>query len=101
MVIYYGSDYKCHVENDGTLTAANVEFFDGKCKAFVEGYRYLPSGQMWTRPDGEAFTGEMIWPWRDYVLLEEFQRQYEEMLAQQADMAAALAVLGVDEEGEV
>lgn len=100
MLIYFDNDYKCHVENDGALASADVEFFDGKCKAFVEGYRYLPAGQTWTRPDGEVFTGEMIWPWRDYALLEEFQRQYDELLAQQTDMAAALAVLGVSEEGD-
>lgn len=98
MTFYYDSDYKCHLDNDGTMTAADDEFFDGKCRAFVEGYRYLPTGQTWTRSDGQTFEGKMIWPWRDYTLLEEFQRQYDEMLAEQADMAAALALLGVTDE---
>lgn len=98
MKIYIDADYKCHVTNDGTLQEVETSYFDEKCKNYIEGYRYLPSGQTWTRADGEIFYGEMIWPWREYTLLEEFQRQYEELIAQQADMKAALELLGVSDE---
>ena len=101
MKIYLDADFKCHTTGDGTMKEVEVSFFDGKCKTFIEGYRYVPSGETWTRSDGTEFPGEMISPWREYALLEEFQRQYEEMLAQQEDMKAALALLGVaDEESE-
>lgn len=95
--IYLDIDFKCHLENDGTMTAVETNFFDGKCKTFIEGYRYVPVGETWTRADGTEFPGEMISPWREYALLEEFQQQYEELIAQQEDMQAALAVLEVSD----
>ncbi len=97
MTIYIDSDYKCHLSDDGTRRAFDVPFFDGKCAEFVEGYRYVPSGETWTRADGQTFTGEMITPWRDYAILAELQALYEEEQAKQADMQAALAILGVSE----
>ena len=42
-------------------------------------------------------TGEMVTPWRNYEVLAEFQALYEEEQAKQADMAAALDILGVSE----
>ena len=53
--IYIGSDFKCHVSNDGTMAAVETDFFDGKCDAFIEGYRFIPSGESWTRSDGVVF----------------------------------------------
>lgn len=100
MIIYLDSDYKCHTSNDGTMRKAETSFFDGKCKTFIEGYRYVPAGETWTRTDGIEFPGEMISPWREYTLLEEFQRQYEGLIAQQEDMKAALELLGVTNEEE-
>ena len=97
MTIYIDSDYKCHLSDDGTRRSFDVPFFDGKCAEFVEGYRYVPSGETWTRADGQTFTGEMITPWRDYAILAELQALYEEEQAKQADMQAALAILGVSE----
>lgn len=77
MKIYIDNDCKCHVSNDGTMREFDVPFFDGKCPVFVEGYRYVPLGETWTRSGGEAFKGEMISPCRDLALLNEFQEQYE------------------------
>lgn len=95
MTIFLDNDYKCHLKNDGTMHAVETNAFDGKCKQYIEGYRFVPNGEMWTRIDGEVFRGEMISPWRDYNLLKEFQSQYEEMLEIQNDMSEALNVLGV------
>ena len=97
MTIYIDSDYRCHLSDDGTRRAFDVPFFDGKCAAFIEGYRYVPSGERWVKPNGEFFRGEMIAPWRDYAILAELQALYEEEQAKQADMQAALAILGVSE----
>lgn len=97
MIIYIDNDFKCHVTDDGTRRAFDVPFFDGKCAEFVEGYRFVPSGETWTRADGQTFTGEMIVSWRDYAILAELQALYEEEQAKQADMQAALAILGVSE----
>ena len=97
MKIYIGNDYKCHVADDGTMTAVESSYFDGKCEAFVEGYRYVPEGESWTREDGVVFVGVMITPWKPYNELETAQREYERQLL--ADMQAALNVLGVTIDG--
>ena len=87
--IYLDSDFKCHVTDDGTMTAVETDFFDGKCDAFIEGYRFVPSGESWTRSDGTVFTGEMIAPWRDYNELDAAQRQYEQAMIAQYESALA------------
>ena len=89
--IYIDSDFRCHVTDDGTMTAVETEFFDGKCDAFIEGYRFVLSGEIWEREDGAIFQGEMIAPWKDYAELENAQREYE--CEQMADMENALAIL--------
>lgn len=99
MTIYLDDDYKCHTENDGTMREVETDFFDGKCKEFIEGYRYIPDGEIWTRPDGVEFTA-MAAAFKEYALLETYQTIYERMLAQQADMQAALDAIygGVTDE---
>ena len=78
MTIYIDNDYKCHVSDPyGTMTAVETDAFDGKCPAYIGGYRYIPAGAMWTRPDGVTFAGEMIAPWRDWRTLDAAQRDYE------------------------
>lgn len=97
MTIYIDSDYKCHTSPADGLTAIETEGFDGKCRQYIEGYRFVPAGETWTREDGRVFHGEMVSPWRDYDILAELQALYEEEQAKQADMAAALEILGVSE----
>ena len=97
MTIYIDSDYKCHTSPGEGQTAIETDAFDGKCSQYIEGYRFVPAGQSWTREDGQVFHGEMTAPWRDSTILEEFQAIYDAELAKQADMAAALEVLGVSE----
>lgn len=80
--IYIDSDFNCHISNDGTMTAVETNVFDGKCDAFIEGYRFVPYGESWTRADGVAFHGEMIAPWQDYNVLQAYQQQYETMMAE-------------------
>ena len=87
--IYIDSDYKCHTANDGTMTAVETSFFDGKCDAFIEGYRFIPAGESWTRSDGVMFTGKMVAPWKPYDQLDSAQREYERN--QIAEYEAALS----------
>ena len=82
MTIYIDSDYKCHLSDDAPRRAFDVPFFDGKCAEFVEGYRYVPDGETWTRADGQPFTGEMITPWRDYSSLATIQAAVDRTQAQ-------------------
>ena len=75
--IYVDSDYKCHVTGDDTRKAVETDVFDGKCDAYIEGYRFVPAGETWTRDDGVVFHGEMISPWKDFAELDAEQREYE------------------------
>jgi hypothetical protein len=94
MTIYIDADYKCHVSNDGARREFDVPFFDGRCPEFIEGYRYVPPGERWVKPNGTFFRGEMITPWKDYNELEKAQMQYE--LAQyEAALTAIETALGV------
>lgn len=95
MTIYIDSDYKCRISPGEGLTAIETDAFDGKCRQYIEGYRFVPAGETWTREDGQVFHGEMVAPWRDYAILAEMQALYEEEQARRADMAEALAILGV------
>lgn len=98
MTIYIDSDFKCHASNpDDIYTAVETDFFDGKCAAYIEGYRFVPAGENWTRPDGIVFQGEMIAPWKDWRELDEAQREYERELLVQYEQAISEieAALGV------
>lgn len=90
---YADSDFKCYTSNpDGLYLEVEHPFFDGKCKEFIEGYRFVPDGQIFKRSDGQKFVGEMIAPWKPYDELASAQAQYE------LDMAEAAAAYqeGVD-----
>lgn len=89
MTVYIDNDFKCHVTNDGTMTAVEIESFDGKCDEFIEGYRFVPLGDV----------GGMLSPWKDYKLLAAYQEQYESLQEELADMKAALAELEVRIDG--
>lgn len=54
-IIYIDLDFKCHVTNDGTMTAVETDFFDGKCDAFIEGF---------CSDDSKGYT--QIYPWKPY-----------------------------------
>ena len=83
MKIYIDKDYKCHAEAAEGLRAFDVPFFEDKCSRFIEGYRYVPQDETWTREDGEVFTGEMIAPWKNYSELEKAQLTYEKEQAEE------------------
>lgn len=106
-MIYIDNEFKCHITNpDGTMTAVETDFFDGKCDTFIEGYRFVPSGETWIRSDGEKFRGEMIAPFKSYSELEAAQAQYEADMAsmkaaeeEMEDMRNALSILEVELDG--
>lgn len=78
--VYLDSDFKCHIANDGTMTAAETSFFDDKCDVFIEGYRFVPFNEVWISEDGIEVNGEMISPFVDYDILEKAQAEYENHL---------------------
>ena len=78
--IYLNKDFQCSVtEKSDTVQSIETDAFDGKCNAYVEGYRFIPEGQQWTREDGVVFEGEMIAPFKDSTQLEMVQSLYEQL----------------------
>lgn len=90
MTIYIDSDYKCHTSPADGLTAVETDIFDGKCRQYIEGYRFVPAGESWTREDGQVFHGDMVAPWRPYEILTEFQAICEDEQAKAVEEIAAL-----------
>ena len=90
MKIYIDSKFKCHISPGDGLTAVETDFFDGKCRQFIEGYRFVPAGKIWTREDGQIFIGGMVSPWRPYEILVELQAVYEEEQAKATEEIAAI-----------
>lgn len=79
MKIYVDSEYHCHTDNPGgDYREVETDFFDGKCRAFVEGYCY---------DDSKGY--KAIYPWKPLTELEAAQREYERQML--ADYESALA----------
>lgn len=96
MKIYIDDEFKCHTQAADGLTAVETDFFDGMCAAYIEGYRFVPDGEIWTAADGTAFRGEMIAPWKPWAELDGIQRAYEReqvqsLTAQNAELLDAMA----------
>lgn len=93
--IYIDPEFKCYVTSGEGRTQVETDAFDGKCDAYIEGYRFVPSGQTWTRADGVVFTGEMTAPWKPWAELDTAQREYEReqyqtLISQNAEYETAL-----------
>lgn len=65
MTIYLDDEYICHLDNAEGRQAVETDVFDGKEKAYIEGFRFVPDGQVWMRADGVPFRGLMIAPAKD------------------------------------
>ena len=101
MKIYIDSDFKCFTAPGDGLTEVETDFFDGKCDAYIEGYRFVPAGESWTREDGTVFHGEMASPWKNWSGLDGIQREYErsqnrELTAQNGELTDAMAAMVED-----
>lgn len=91
MTIYIDSDYKCYVSAADGRRAIETDAFDGKCPEWIESFRFVPTGETWTREDGEEFRGEMVTPWKD--LSEAYTAQTAYVTAQNAQYEAALTAI--------
>ena len=98
MMIYLDAEFKCHCQNPHDIfREVETDVFDGKCSAYIEGFRFVPAGENWTRSDGVVFTGEMIAPWKDFAELDTAQREYERQQLSEYEKALSEieAALGV------
>lgn len=64
--IYLDCEYKCHVADDGTMTAVETDSFAGKCDAYIEGFCYDTS---------KGYVH--VYPWKPFAALDAAQRAYE------------------------
>lgn len=90
MKIYIDSDYKCHLSNDGAMREIETDFFNGKCYEYIEGYRFIPSGETWVNESGTVFHGEMVTPWKPYAELSTIQNAVNRTQAEADEELAAL-----------
>lgn len=94
MIIYIDADYKCYTTNpEGIYREIETNAFDGKCSLFIEGCRYIPEGETWTREDGIIFGGNMMAPFTNSTLLEAYQRQHELTKQEYSEQVEALNIL--------
>ena len=101
MMVYIDKEYKCHTSPGNGLVEVETAFFDGKCAAYIEGYRFVPAGKTWTAADGTVYSGEMITPWKPWAELDAAQRAYEReraatLEAQNAELVEAMAAMVED-----
>ena len=101
MKIYIDSDYKCHATPADELTAVETDFFDGKAPGYIEGYRFIPTGEHWTAEDGTVYRGEAAFPVTDWEALDKIQRVYEReqipaLTAQNDELVEAMAAMVED-----
>lgn len=86
--IYIDTEFKCHTTNpDGVFREIETDAFEGMCDEAVEGFRFVPKGESWTRGDGTVFFGEMASAWKDYSELDAAQREYERKLISEYESA--------------
>ena len=101
MQIYIDADFKCYTALKEGRTALETDFFEGKCAAYIEGYRFVPAGKTWTAADGTVYSGEMITPWKPWAELDAAQRAYEReraatLEAQNDELVEAMAAMVED-----
>lgn len=77
MKIFIDGDFCCHLIDDGNMRSIETTAFDGKCKEYIEGYRFVPFGETWIREDGTIFHGEMVSPVKNALMLDKIQSQHE------------------------
>jgi hypothetical protein len=90
MTIFLDEDFKCHAADSGGMRAMETDMFEGKCQEYIEGYRYVPEGESWTRSDGVIFDGQMTSAWKSYEELATAQAAYERGLAEADEALAAI-----------
>lgn len=78
MKIYIDEEFRCHCTAEPGTAEIETNIFNGKAKEYIEGFRFVPQGETWTRDDGEIFTGEMVAPFKPYAQLAMAQAAYEE-----------------------
>lgn len=93
MLVYIDKDFRCHPDYAEGFRGFDVPFFEGKCRRFIEGYRYVPPGEMWQREDGAEFHGEMTAPAEDFTVLSAAQQLYERVMPELSELKAKLETL--------
>ena len=96
---YLDADYRLHLSYaEGLKPWEDAEGrFDGKCQAYIEGFRVVPESETWVREDGAEFTGLMISAAVPFDELDAAQREHERKLLAEYETAlsAIETALGV------
>lgn len=100
MTIYIDKDFRCFAEPGEGMEAVETDFFDGKAPGYIEGYRFIPTGEHWTAEDGTVYHGEATFPVVNWEALDKIQREYERekygtLTTQNAEYEAALSEIEI------
>ena len=100
--IYLDNDFICHIDNVAGRREINIDDFDDKCNAYIEGGRYIPFGESWTNQDGVVFIGPMVAPVVDINILLMMQKSYEQAKNEDlSDMALFVDEMFAIDSGEM
>lgn len=78
MKLYLDSEFKCHITNDGTMREIDTDAFDGKCKEYIEGFKY------------DDRNGVEVYPWKPYKELIAAQTAAERTQAEADEQISTL-----------
>lgn len=78
MLVYIDENYECKTEKEDGRRGFEVPYFDGKCRALIESYRYIPDGESFNIGDGTILRGEMVSPIKKKECYSQNQEQYVE-----------------------
>ena len=67
MTVYIDNEYRCHAEPAEDRRPVENAFFDGKCPAFIAGWRFVPEGESWTDGEGRSYRGQALFPAATYA----------------------------------
>lgn len=91
MTVYIDAEYCCHAEQTESRRPVENAFFDGKCPAFIAGWRFVPEGESWTDEQGRTFQGQALFPAATYAAPAAAQAQFErDEEAHTAELAALI-----------
>lgn len=99
--VYLDSDYRVHLTQTGNLMPYITNVFDGKCDTYVEGYRIVPEGAVWTRDDGIEFVGPMVAAAASFGETFSVQKQYEEDCSNMMTLEEAAELIDIVYESDL
>lgn len=75
MRIYIDSEYNCHTTQAEAMREFELDFFDNKCKKFVECFKFVPPGETYIDEHGFVRCGVA---WNNKAITREIEAEQAE-----------------------